>query len=232
MRRWNIAIFVAVFSMYLLSSSREPAWGDAHSMWEVAEQLVHHQVIDIHTRWPEDIPAGRNGKIYSINPLGVSAVHVPGAALASLTHEVAPEEDPLWRPIFTHLAPAALGALACMLFFGLLRDLGRTARTASVCTAILAFATTTWVYARMPYSEILQLACFLGMFRQTLRTADTPTRREALWLGVWAGCLFNSKYVFALAIVGAFALIAWTLRKRRPELVRVIGWSAVTGAPL
>ena len=45
-----------------------------------------------------------------------------------------------------------------MLFFALLRDLGRSARTASACTAIFVVATTLWVYARYPYSEILQLA--------------------------------------------------------------------------
>src|SRR5258706_304115 len=112
MRRWSIAIFVAVFSLYLLSSSREIAWGDAKSMW---------------------------------------------------------------------------------------------------------------VYARYPYSEILQLACFLGMFRATLRVCDDPSRREAIWLGVWAGCLLNSKYVFALAIVGAAGLIAWTHRKRS---LRPLGWAA------
>ena len=43
----SIAIFVAVFSVNMLSSSREPAWGDAHGMWEVAERLWSQQAIDI-----------------------------------------------------------------------------------------------------------------------------------------------------------------------------------------
>jgi len=48
----------------------------------------------------------------------------------------------------------------------------------------------------------------------------------------WRGWgLLNSKYVFALAIAGAAALIAWTLRKRRAELVRVLAWTALTGVP-
>ena len=69
-------------------------------------------------------------------------------------------------------------------------ELGIRARTASACTAILACSTTVWVYARMPYSEILQLTCFLGLFRQTLRVAAQPTKRNALWFGVWAGLAF------------------------------------------
>lgn len=232
MRAWSIAIFVAVFSLYWLSSSREPAWGDARPMWEVADRLVQHGAIDIKTRWPDDMPPGRNGKIYGITPIGPVLMHAPGAALTAAMHAAAPEQGVLLRPLFTHLAPALLGALACVLFFGLLRDLGRSAKTASLSTAILACATTLWIYARMPYSEILQLTSFLGLFRQTLRTANDPSKRNALWLGFWAGVLFNSKYIFSLAIVGAGVLIGWALRKRRSELVRVLAWSAVTAGPL
>ena len=227
----GIAIFVAVFAFNMLSSSREPAWGDAHGMWEVADHLLSRQAIDISIRWPEDIPPGRNGKYYGIAPIGPSLVHLPGVALGGLGHAIAPSYDPLVRPLVTHLAPSALGALACLVFFLLLRDLGIRDRTASLATAILACATTTWVYARYPYSEILQLAGFVGLFRQVLRTADQPTRGRALGLGVWAGVLFNAKYVFASAIIGGVVVIAWTLRKRRAELLRVLAWAAASGAP-
>ena len=230
-RRWCIAIFLAVCSAYLLSGSREPAWGDAHPMWDVAQRLVQHGAIDISTRWPEDLPPGRGGKIYGIAPIGPALVHVPGAAVDGIAHAVAPSYAPLVKPLATHLAPAALGAAACVVFFLLLLDLGRGTRTASLCTAILAFATTTWVYARYPYSEILQLLCMLGTFRAAWRAIERPIRREAVWLGVWAGCLLNSKYVFALAIAGAAGAIAWSLRGRRGELRRVLTWAAIAGAP-
>src|SRR5438067_4799086 len=112
MRSWSLAIIVAVLSLYLLSSSREPAWGDAHPMWEVAERLVKHGAIDIQTRWPEDIPPGVDGKIYGIAPIGPSLVHVPGAAIRAIAHAEAPTYDPIVTILATHLAPAALGALA------------------------------------------------------------------------------------------------------------------------
>jgi hypothetical protein len=230
--RWCLAIFVAVFSLNMLSSGREPAWGDARGMWEVAERMVAQHTIAIATRWPDDIPAGRGGRYYGIAPIGPSLVHLPGVVLARLGHRVAPRYDPLIRPLATHLAPSALGALACVVFFLLLGDLGIGARTASLSTAILACATTIWVYARYPYSEILQLTAFLGLFRQVLRTADQPSRRNALGLGVWAGVLLNAKYVFASAIVGGVVAIAWTLRARRAALVRTLAWAAVAGAPL
>src|SRR5262249_23312770 len=42
----------------------------------------------------------------------------------------------------------------------------------------------------------------------------------------------NAKYVFAVAIAGAAAVVVWTLRARRSELRRVAAWAAVTGGPL
>lgn len=232
MTRWAAAIFVAVFALNMLSSGREPAWGDAHGMWEVAERLATSRTIAISTRWPEDIPPGRGGKYYGIAPIGPSLALLPGVALAGLGHAVAPSYDALVRPLATHVGPAALGALACALFFLLLIDLQIRPRIASLATAILALATTTWVYARYPYSEILQLTAFLGYFRQVLRTAEDPSRSNALWLGGWAGILLNAKYVFASAIAGGLIVIAWTLRRRLDDLWRVIGWAAVTGGPL
>jgi hypothetical protein len=227
-------MFVAVFSLYLLTSSREPPWGDSHPMWDVAVAIVQRGEINIEHKWPYDMPEGRNGKIYGITPLGPVAVQIPGAALSGIVHGVAPSYEVLVRPLASHLAPAALGGIACVLFFLLLIDLGRTPRTASLCTAILAISTTTWVYARYPYSEILQLACFLGLFRATWRVLAglPPSRREALWWGLWAGCLLNAKYVYALAIAGALATIVWTLRARRAELKSFIYWAAATGGPL
>jgi hypothetical protein len=227
-----IAIFVAVLSLNMLSSGREPAWGDARGMWEVAEHLLTQRSIAISTRWPEDIPPGVGGKYYGIAPIGPSLIHLPGAALAGLGHLVAPSYDPLVRPLATHLGPSALGALACVVFFLLLGDLGIAAGTAILATAILACATTTWVYARYPYSEILQLAGFLGLFRQVLRTADDPSRKHALGLGAWAGVLLNAKYVFASAIFGGVVVIAWALRKRLDDLWRVLTWAAISGGPL
>jgi hypothetical protein len=230
--RFGAAIFIAVFAFLLATSSREPAWGDAHPMWDVAEHLVNGS-IETSIRWPEDIPPGVGGKLYGIAPIGPSLAHVPGAALLAISHRAAPSYDPLVRPLATHVGPAALGALAAVLFFALLRDLGRSARTASACTAIFVVATTLWVYARYPYSEILQLACFLGLARAVVRVLDRPeSRREALWLGAWAGLLLNAKYVFAIAIAGAAVAIAWRLRARRAELARVLGWATVAGAPL
>lgn len=230
-RAFVVAIFVTAFAFYLVTTSREPAWGDAHSMWDVADHLVARGSLATDVRWPDDAPTGRGGHYYGIAPLGTSLVHVPGAAATRAVAAASPRHVRLARPLAVHLAPSALGALVCVLFWLLLVELGRTRRTASVATVVLAVATTTWVYARMPYSEILQAACFLGLVRQVLRVEADPSPRRAALLGVWAGCLLHSKYVFALAIVGAVVHLAVVLRHRRRELVRALAWAAAAGAP-
>ena len=114
--RWNLAIFVAVFAFNLLTTSRETEWGDARGMWDVADHMCEGR-IDTTVRWPDDIPPGPDGKYYGITPIGTSIVHVPGAALARFGHWVSPQHDKLVRPLAVHLAPALLGALACVIFF-------------------------------------------------------------------------------------------------------------------
>jgi hypothetical protein len=96
----------------------------------------------------------------------------------------------------------------------------------------MACATTTWVYARYPYSEILQLTAFTGYFRQVLRAAKSPDdRRTALALGTWAGVLLNAKYIFATAILGGVVVLAVALRRRLDSLWNTLMWAAIAGLP-
>ena len=74
---------------YLLTSSREPAWGDAHGMWEVAERLVDARPASISRRaGPRTFRRAATGKYYGIAPIGPSLVHVPGVAIAARSHAI------------------------------------------------------------------------------------------------------------------------------------------------
>ena len=99
------------------------------------------------------------------------------------------------------------------------RLLGAGQRASSLTALFAGAASTLWVYSHYPYSEILQAATFTGFFVQAMRVRAAPTARHALWLGVWAGLLFNAKYVLALPIL-AVLLVAlifvhpqWTLEE-------------------
>jgi len=228
------AIFVIAFAAYLLSSGREPPWGDANVQYMVAESLVHRGAIDIPRPWPDDQPPGVGGKNYSTYPILTSLVQLPGLALLEGATAVA--GDPrgargLARPLTSHLACSAFGALACMLFFQLCRQRRLSRRAASAATAVLAFATMTWVYAHYSYSEIAQAAFFTGFALHLLRVDEEPTPARARWLGLYAGLLFSTKYIYAASILGAAALLALQLRRDRRLLGRLALAAATTSAP-
>jgi hypothetical protein len=231
-RGGGLALMVGLFFVFLLSTSRERPWSDATPIWQVAESLVARREVSITTPWPPALPRGRHGKIYAIAPLVQSLVHVPGAALYLAVSTVAPKAAGLYWPLTSHLAPAALGALACALFFLVCRRLALGRAGAALAAGALGLGTTVWVYARSPYSEILQAACFIGFFGQLLETARRPGWRAGILLGVWTGLLINVKLVYLLSLPGALLFVAWHLRRDWRVLVRVLGGAAAAMIPL
>jgi hypothetical protein len=222
--RAGLAVFCCFFGIYLLSTSRERPWTDAKAIHQVAENLVAHHSLNINMVWPPDSPPGRNGLHYAVNPLLTSLVHVPGAVLNRLITRYSPGVAGLSLALTSHLAGAALGALTCALLFMLCCELGLSLLTASLTTLLCGLATSIWVYARYPYSEILQAACFTGFVRAVVAL---PSARRAhvaaLAVGLWGGALVNSKLVFGLSVVAAGVLVGWPLRRDRRQLVRVWG---------
>jgi hypothetical protein len=234
--RGKAALFVAAFLFFTVTGSRERPFADALPIWEVAESMVRRVSISIRTSWPPNLPRGRDGRVYAVAPLIQSLVHVPGAAGRWALGKVAPATAPHSVPFFSHLAPAALGALTCLLFFLLAARFVRPL-VAAVATAALAAGTSVWVYARSPYSEILQAACFLLFFLGLLRTRASPDPRNALWLGAAAGALVATKLVYLVAVLGGAAWLAWRLlrgsepRLEAGRLLRVFGWAALGVLP-
>ncbi len=211
--RGKAALFLAVFSFFLLTGSRERPFADATPIWEVAESIVRRMSVSIRTPWPPEMPRGRGGRIYAVAPLMQSLVHVPGAWGRWALGKVAPASAPYTVPFFSHLAPAALGALTCLAFFLLAGGFVQLPIAAGA-TGVLAVGTYLWVYARSPYSEVLQTACFVLFFLALLRTRAQPDRRHAVWLGVAAGALAATKLVYIAAVLGGAAWLAWYLLRR------------------
>jgi hypothetical protein len=235
----GLALFFSIFWITMVGSSRERPWGDAHPVYDVAESLVEKHTVAIDTRWPPSIPLGRNGKVYAVSALLPSLIHLPGAALRHYILKVAATRPPVLKaaitdlslPICSHLGPAALGALTCLLFFGMCERLGVSRRMALWGTAAVAFASLITVYARSPYSEITQAFCFTGFFARLLRVRRSPDPWGALALGSWAGMLINSKLIYAGSIAGGFVLVVWAWRSDRRALLRIVGASALGFVP-
>ncbi len=229
--RTRLAILICLTGCFLLAGSREPPWGDARIMYEVAEGLATDQRVAIRSEWPPMSHKGADGKVYSQYALGPSLVVVPTVWLRNGLADPQEPEAHLARVVTSHLAQALLGALTCVLFFGLCTRLGATTRAATAGTLVLAFATMIFVYARSPFSEITQAACILGFVSALIAAADEPTRKRALIAGAWGAAVLNAKAVLALSLLGGGLFLILALRRDRPALRRVLGWAALAGAP-
>jgi hypothetical protein len=231
--RWRggLWLFAAISFVYLFSLSRERPWGDATPLWEVADSMANRDTIAIKTRWPATLPLGRGGRVYGVAPVLQSAIHVPGAVLQRLVQEHFPRLAQLaWR--FTcHLAPTLLGALTCVLFFGICRRLGARPTSAALTTIALGLGSTLWVYSRYTYSEALQTACFTGFFAQLLETQRNPSRRSGAILGMWAGLLVNSKYSYVVSAAGGAIYLMVALRGRWRLLLETAAAAMVATLP-
>jgi hypothetical protein len=232
-RRLARAIFVATFAIYLLSSGREPPWGDGNVQYMVAESLAHHGSLAIGRPWPDDLPPGRGGKFYSTYPLVTSLVQLPGVILLDRVVALRPGARSLAKPLTSHLACAAFGALTCALFFALCRQRRLSRRASSLATAILAFTSTVWVYAHYSYSEIGQAACFTGFVLELLRLRDDPTPRRARWFGLYVGLLVSMKYIYAASVLGAgaYLVVALALHRDLRLALRLVLGIATTAGP-
>jgi hypothetical protein len=227
-RRTLLWASVALFLLYAASSSRERPWGDATPVFEVAENLVAHGEIYSSSRWPADQLPGRGQHYHALNPIVNSLVHLPGLALRGILAPVWPLPATTLVALSSHVGPFAAGVLTCLLFLLLCLELGVAPRVAWWSAAALAFATPVWVWARSPYTEICQTACLTGLVLFTARIAKVQSRRNALWLGVWAGLLINTKvvHVASLACAAAYASVLlrpWA-RAARKQAARLAGF--------
>jgi hypothetical protein len=231
--RVRLGLGIALAAAYLLSTSREAPWADGRALYEAATSLVTHGDPIVPYVWPPaGAPPGRDGHNYDIHPALPMLSQVPGAALEQLARRTRPALLGLARPLCSHFAPALFGALACLGCFGLCLHLGADPKRAGLVTVVLAFATLLWVYARSPYTEAMQAACFAGFFLQLLRTLDAPDASSARRLGLFAGLLVNVKAVFALSLLGGSVLVAWQLRSLLPRArARFIVGVATGGFP-
>ena len=227
-RRAFWGVFCLFFSVFLLSTSRERPWADARPVHQAAHNLVRHGTLHVTRIWPPGSPAGRGGRYYAVNPILPTLVHVPGAFANRVIMAKWPAAAAWSTPLTSHLGPAAAGALACALFFLLALAHRTPPRMALAATAVLGLATSLWVYARSPYSEIVQAAAFTGFLLALLRVENEPTPRRALVLGLAAGLLVNSKLAFALSVLAAAGLLAGWFRQQ-PRLLLRLGTFASLG---
>ncbi|MDX2092428.1 MAG: hypothetical protein SFX73_31485 [Kofleriaceae bacterium] len=212
--RYALALFVATACVFALLGSREPPAGDSRVMYLTGESLALRGELSIKWLWPPMSKRGPDGKIY-----GQFAPLPPLLAVPTVWVREAIPSTPAnaysLLNITSHLqSHVAAGALA-LVFFLLCLDLGAARRRAFLWTAILMFATTCAVYARVVYSEIWQATFVVMVLREALRFRADPSMRQTLRLGLAASLLVLTKLVYLLSIGPAFLLL---LVRATPEV--------------
>lgn len=227
-------LFLTLLACYTLSGSREELWGDPKASYRVAEHFVTDGEIDIGYGWPIHSPPAADGKYYAPYGALTSLVQYPVALVQEYIRDHHKGIQYLSFPLLTHLASALCGAGVCLLFFRLCRRrFGLAALPASLATVVLGLATMLFPYARDPFSETLQTLCFTGFFYVLLGIlqGDERPRGDPLMLGLWAGLLVNAKSIYALSLIGAAALLVWSLRGDLRRLLRVAALGALGFVP-
>lgn len=227
-RRLGVAIFLAFAGLFLFTSGRQAPFSDSNALWQVADHLVRHGSVTVDVAW--NAPPGRDGKLYCLLPLLDSLVHVPGAALRFLAMQIDPGLGGVVLPLASRFGSAILGALTCVLFFGLARRVTGVG-PASAATVLVGLGTLVWYYARSPYTEIFQTFAFTGYALAFLDALDDPSAAAGRRVGAWAGLLFSTKLVYAIAIPGVALVFAWRFRRELRRLVVFFAWAALLMVP-
>jgi len=206
-------IFLLFSLLFLLLTSREPPWADAHVTYDTTQRLVDDQVLDVKlTAGPPWFYAIREGRRYGVFPLGNVIAMIPSYLTFKLVHKLPKIPE---RPIFalaSHVSPTLLMAGACTLLYVLLRRRRTSPGWALGGTFIGGFATMMFVYARAPYSEALQTLALLWLVERTLAQAESPTVGGLGWLGLAAGILCNAKLVYVLILPICIGYLLWQQR--------------------
>jgi hypothetical protein len=214
-------LYLLLVCLFLLLTSREPPWADAHVVYDTTESFVEHHDFQVRMEggppWFYVRPNGATkGPKYGVFPLGNVLAMVP-SYLAYKALRVLPGVPD--RPLYAtacHLSPALLMAAACLLFYRLARRRlpphRDGERWAVGMTLVLAFGTITFIYARSAYAEALQTFALTWLCERTLNAGRKPTVGALGWVGVAAGVLLNAKLVYVLVLPLVAVHILWAQR--------------------
>lgn len=219
-----LRLFVVLACTFLLLTSREPPWADAHVVYDTAQSIVHRGELAVTLPGPPQFFSYQNGHKYGVFPLGNVLAMVPGyVTFLGLSRTRLFPAEPLFA-LCSHLMPALLMAAACVVFFGLAQRRGASSRLAAFLTLGCGLSTTCFSYARVPYSEALQSLFLLLLVGETLSAATRLSPAQMVRIGIYAGVLFNSKLVNALLLPLVPIYLGWrelvSVGKSRSEAVR------------
>jgi hypothetical protein len=148
-----------------------------------ARQLLQHGTVRLPAGAPNVIP-GVGGFGYSKYGIAQSIVEMPFAAVGFVLRHFTHNERMVDFAIsYTN---TVITALACVMFYLLLRGLGASSRRGIALTLIYSFATLAWPYAKSDFNEPLQTLAMVTAGYAALRSRQTGRMR---WIAASGGAL-------------------------------------------
>lgn len=213
-------LFLFLALLFLLCTSREPPWADAHVVYDTTAALVTRGELNVTLGGPPWFYAHRNGRKYGVFPLGNVIAMAPSYMTFSALRSTHLFPDAPLYAFTSHLSPACLMAGACAIFYSLSRRRGASRRMGVLLALALGLGTTCLTYARSSYSEALQTLGMLLLVERTLAQSQARSRWGMAGLGAAAGVLLNAKLIYApvLLICAVYLLLCEQRRAPRDYL--------------
>ncbi len=198
----SLALFLFLFSGYLLTYSPRFHSSDGLAMFATAESLVRRGEWDAdQIRWMglgQGI-LGLDGHLYVRKGVGVSLLAVPLVWLGLIL--------PGWGPATTVLLLNALITAATgALLLRYLQALDYPDRVALVAGLAFGLATPAWPYAKTFFSDPLAGLCLLAAALVLLRYRHTGRAVNAFWAGLALALAVAARYANAV-MIPIFALL-------------------------
>jgi hypothetical protein len=175
----HLALFLFLFSVYLLSYTPRINSSDGLAMFSTAESIVRRGALDIEQiRWMElqQGTFGLDGLLYSRKGIGVPIGLLPLTWLGLV--------GPWWGTVGASLLfNAIMTALTAVLLSAYLQELGFSRRTGLIVALTFGLTTLAWPYAKSlfsdPFSGFLLLAAAYSLLKFSRRAGEQGSRGEA-----------------------------------------------------
>ncbi|GAB4531353.1 MAG: hypothetical protein Kow0063_10520 [Anaerolineae bacterium] len=225
------ALFLFLFSVYLLTYSPRFHSSDGLAVFATAESLVRRGEWDAdQIRWMglgQGI-FGPDGHLYVRKGVGMSLLALPLVWLGMIV--------PVWGAatttlLFNALATSATGVLLLLY----VRELGYDDWVALVAALVFGLATPAWPYAKTFFSDPLSGLCLIGAALALWRFRSRGHAVHALWAGLALSVAVAARYASAALLpLYGLLLIRYQISKSQKAGSKARGWQVwiAFGVPL
>jgi dolichyl-phosphate-mannose-protein mannosyltransferase len=212
------ALLFAFFAcLYLFTNHDHVLSYDGIAMFQTTQSLADHGSLAISSGGA----LGRDGLYYSKYGIGQSLAELPLYLVGRFIGGFAHSQSELVVQSITMLTNPLIMALACVVFYFIVRALGYQAATAIRATVVLGLATSFWPYSKTDFSEplltlCLEVAVLCALLMEQRREDEGRMLRLAVVAGAALGFALLTKYaaVVFIPVICLYMTVAYPPNRR------------------